>query len=278
MRARAAALLLLVGGASSLEGQSRAAGAPVPLDASRSSRADSLLARGRLRAAEDALYAAVAAKPRQPAPRGALGRYLASRGRFRVAQVLYEEAQRFGADPGIVAAAIAQMTPYRTDAELPKPVTVPFEFVEDGRTIGRFAMTGRDGRTFAATLDPSVTGLVVRSAGEPPSAVGGIPLRRPQVVVDTTLGPNDVRCGLDVLWRLGFAFDERAGTMSVGEAGVRRSGSVTYVPIVLTFPGLSLVPRPGVAPIPIQRQSARALLRGARWWFDAAEGALVVER
>jgi hypothetical protein len=43
------------------------------------SRADSLLARGRLWAAEEALYKAVDAAPRAPAARGELGRYLASR-------------------------------------------------------------------------------------------------------------------------------------------------------------------------------------------------------
>ncbi len=272
------ALLLLVGGVTPLGGQSREAVARATLEEARPSRADSLLARGRLRAAEDALYAAVAAKPRQPSARGALGRYLASRGRFAIAQVLFEEAQRFGADKGAVARAIAQMAPYRSDANPLRAVTVPFEFAEDGRTVGRFALTGRDGRAFTATLDPTVIGVIVRRASDPPSAVGGIPLRGLSLSVDTTLTSSEARVGFDLLWRLGFSFDERTGTMTVGEAGVRRGGAVTYVPIVLTFPGLSLVPRPGVAPIPIQRQAARALLRGTRWWFDAAEGALVVER
>lgn len=81
------------------------------------SRADEYLAVGRLALAERELYAAVAAEPRQPAPRGALARYLASRGRFRIAEELFLEALRFGADTPSVARAMAAMEPYRAPVE-----------------------------------------------------------------------------------------------------------------------------------------------------------------
>lgn len=72
-----------------------------------------MLAMGRLAAAEEALYAAVDARPRSPSPRGALAAYLASRGRFKIAEVLFDEAQRFGASPQAIRAAKERMAPYR---------------------------------------------------------------------------------------------------------------------------------------------------------------------
>src|SRR5690606_34336680 len=89
------------------------------------SRADSLLAQGRLAAAEAALYAASDAKPRDPAARGALAAYLASRGRFPIALVLFDEAQRFGADPARVNLARAAIRPYTRAAAAGPETTVP---------------------------------------------------------------------------------------------------------------------------------------------------------
>ena len=122
-----------------------------------------MLAIGRLAAAEDALYAAVAARPRAPAPRGALGKYLASRARFRIGEILLTEAMRFGADSGSVLRAVAAMAPYRTGSAVPAPeVTVKFRVSEDGRTLGTFAVRTTDGAR-TAVLDPTITGIVARS-------------------------------------------------------------------------------------------------------------------
>ncbi len=63
------------------------------------SAADASIAVGRLDAAEQELYAAVRRAPREPSARGALGEFLASRGRIRAGSVLLEEARQFGADP-----------------------------------------------------------------------------------------------------------------------------------------------------------------------------------
>lgn len=183
-RAAAAALLVFIGPL--LQAQR----VPPPLP----SRADDLLAVGRLAAAEQELYAAVAANPRQPAPRGALARYLASRARFRIAEVLYEEALRFGADTALIARALVEMVPYqpRTDlrsipgVRLPSAVaaredtrtrrgyvfsldgpevTVPITLTEDGRTLARFQVHGARGLIWV-TIDPAATGLAISSAGD----------------------------------------------------------------------------------------------------------------
>ena len=71
--------------------------------------ADSLLAAGRLSAAESAYYAASRERPRDPAARAALGRFLAARGAVRVGSVLVEEAQQFGGDSAALARVLVPM-------------------------------------------------------------------------------------------------------------------------------------------------------------------------
>jgi len=63
------------------------------------SRADVLLDSGLWPQAEDAYYAQSRANPRAPAPRAALGRYLAMKGAVLPGTILIEEAQKFGLDP-----------------------------------------------------------------------------------------------------------------------------------------------------------------------------------
>ncbi len=71
--------------------------------------ADSLLSRGALARAESLYYSAVRARPRDPAARWALGRFLASRGAPRVASTLMEEAIQFGGDAHLIAPDLAQV-------------------------------------------------------------------------------------------------------------------------------------------------------------------------
>jgi hypothetical protein len=99
-----------------------------------------------------------------------------------------------------------------------------------------------------------------------------------ELAADTSVAPGEARVGLDLLWRHGFSFDEKAGTITLGSAGVRSGATLTYVPVVLTFPGALLVPRPGPIPLPIEGARGRDLLRGTHWWLDRAQGAFVVER
>lgn len=184
-------------------------------------RAESLFAQGRLRAMEEQLYVDVARRPRDPAARGALGRYLASRGRFTIAEVLFEEALRFGADTASIAQALMTIALYRpevdrrrivgvrlpaherdreiarlnargaaarsTDSTLTVAGTVPFAFAEDGRTIGQFSVRGRGG-VVRAVIDPRVEGITLARADDPalaPQRFGpdrdGAPLLIPDV-------------------------------------------------------------------------------------------------
>lgn len=168
--------------------QSRQAEPPPP------SRADEYLAQGRLALAERELYAAVAREPREPSHRGALGRYVASRGRFRIAEVLFLEALRFGADTPSVARALAMMDPYRPRSERkPIPgvrspvavvardraravrggdevidgveVTVPLEAVVEGGGIARVRARGARGPVWVV-LDPSREGIAISGSDD----------------------------------------------------------------------------------------------------------------
>ena len=70
---------------------------------------DSLLALGRVASAESAYYAAARQRPRDPAARAALGRYLAARGATRVGTVLLEEARQFGGDSAAIARTLVPL-------------------------------------------------------------------------------------------------------------------------------------------------------------------------
>lgn len=255
-------------------------------------RSDSLLAQGRLAAAEDALYAASDARPRDPAARGALAAYLASRGRFAIALVLFDEAQRFGADAGRVQLARQEILPYTVAPGSGGEVTVPLVQPAAARTLAAF--TVRPGRsaasTFTAMLDPNVRGVVLgRRAAAAFSLdgtrrieslwIGERRLTRLAARVDSIASPDDVRIGLDVLWGLHPLVDEAAGTITFGHAPapLNAASRVRQIPFVLTFPGLLLVPQVGVAPLRAESPAGRALLGGRRWQLDARAGTVRVE-
>lgn len=239
MKARAILIAGLVAGlvattAPAAAGQAPATSAPARTTTPRAlpvaapSRADSLLARGRLRAAEDALYAAVDAAPRAPAARGELGRYLASRARFVIADILFGEALRFGADTPSVAQAMMAVAAFRPDVDrrripgvrLPAaeaqreaarlalraergdagplsgtPVTVPMIFLTDGRAIGSFEVRGAGG-TSRAVLDPAVQGVRISRADDPalkPRSFGATAHGAPLLIADLWIGERRLR-------------------------------------------------------------------------------------
>lgn len=313
-----------------------AGGAPPSLGAQRTeppppSRAEQLLAVGRLALAEKELYAAAATEPREPAHRGALARYLASRGRFIIAEVLFLEALRFGADTPSVARALAAMEPYRPVAQRrPIPgvrrptavrareqgraarggvetidgpeVSVPIEMTEDGNTLARYRARGaREGDSVWVTLDPSREGIAVSSADDSVltmQAFGGRGSGTPVMIeelwigsrrlawldayVDQSVPPGEVRIGLDLLWRMRAIVDERPAVpvLTLPFAGARAlvAPRSFHLPVVLRFPGLWLVPQPGVEPFLLQSPRGRAYLRRARWQVDPETSTLIVER
>jgi hypothetical protein len=153
-------------------------------------RADSLLAAGRLTAAESSYFAVVSAYPRDPRARSALGSFLAARGSTIAGIVLLEEARDFGADSGTIARALAPLYAQRREyakllelepqvlsaaqrrqadwlrshppaASLPDSVVLlTYRVVSGDDGIGSVAMhIGRAQAT--ATIDPRVSGLVL---------------------------------------------------------------------------------------------------------------------
>jgi hypothetical protein len=153
-------------------------------------QADSLLASGRVTAAESLYYAASSARPRDALARAALGRYLASRGALRIGAVLLEEARLFGGDTVAIARSLApiygSLGDYRALATLPRsplssaeqarvrwlvghpPVLefpdsvsrIPYTPLDDGTGIGVIAIALGE-RMATATIDPRVVGIVV---------------------------------------------------------------------------------------------------------------------
>jgi hypothetical protein len=79
------------------------------------SAADAAIAQGRLDDAEQLLFAASSRATREPSARGALGTFLASRGRLKVGAVLLEEARQFGGDAAVIDARLARIYSWMGD-------------------------------------------------------------------------------------------------------------------------------------------------------------------
>lgn len=159
--------------------------------------ADSLLAEGKLAAAESAYYAEARAKPRNPTVRAALGKFLALRGGTKAGAVLIDEARLFGGDSASLARALAplyvRMGDYQqlallrpnvlTAAERQRAnwlvanppqarlqgnsVVLTYQAIGDGRGIGaltiRLGKAGAQGSEVIAIIDPRISGLVLPS-------------------------------------------------------------------------------------------------------------------
>lgn len=178
-------------------------------------RADALLKSGRVEAAEAIYYREARRRPRDPAARLALGRYLASRGATRVGAVLIEEARFFGASPALTALHLAplyaRLGDYKALALLP---AAPLSGAERSRAewlaknpstvVGPESLTVAltpvvedtvpglgtivvlvDGQPITADVDPTAVGLVLdTSRARTPSArvFSGAPPTDPAVM------------------------------------------------------------------------------------------------
>jgi hypothetical protein len=203
------------------------AGVSVP--PSEIARADALLRAGRVDAAEAMYYRAARRRPRDPAARLALGRYLASRGATRIGAVLIEEARFFGTSPVVAAVHLAplysRLGDYKALALLPaapigaserlraewlvkNPATVtgpdsatlPLAAAssESGAHIGTIVLT-INGTSVHADIDPTARGLVldtsyaasasIRLFTSEPPAVQAGVAAIPAVVPRAQLGP-----------------------------------------------------------------------------------------
>ena len=163
-------------------------------------QADSLLASGRVAAAESSYYAASSSNPRNASARAALGRYLAARGALRIGAVLLEEARQFGGDTAVIARALVpiyrSLGDWRSLSLLPKSplsaaeakravwlgarqsvlefpdsvATITYRPVGDGSGLGIVSLRVGNQRV-DALIDPRVSGLVLR--GKAARARGG---------------------------------------------------------------------------------------------------------
>ena len=297
------------------------ASAPVLAQQSRQvdpSPAELAIAVGRFDEAESALFEAANRTPREPSARGALGAFLAARGKFLVGATLLDEALQFGADT--VAIEARQMDIYRwtgdyerisglRTARLPDPLREAFRRSTEMQAGGAASATvalqpnealglGQIGMTVngvpvRADVHPTVNGLVLPSSMELFAAIATTGasgdttygVARSITIGSVRLGPVPValiprlqtgRIGLDLLSQLTPTFDGAAHTLTVHSVAEPAAGS--RLPVLLTFPGVSFVPRPGAAPVALDAPAGRAALRGTRWTLAVAEGAIIVAK
>lgn len=181
--------------------------------------ADSLLSEGRLASAESAYYAAARQRPRDPAVRAALGRFLAARGGTKAGAVLIEEARFFGGDSAALARALVplytRLGDFKALSELQPNVLTPSEArrarwlathpqearlrdsvvvftyrpTADGRGLGTVIL--RFGKSeLPAIIDPRIAGVVVPAAARRDVRVFGSEGGKGVGVIDTLrLGP-----------------------------------------------------------------------------------------
>lgn len=110
------------------------------------SRADVLLDAGLWPQAEEAYYAQSRLRPRAPAPRAALGRYLAMKGAVLPGTVLIEEALKFGLDSTVARALLApwrSVTEWRTIATLKADSVVVVRPPRDSTALFRLPLPPR---------------------------------------------------------------------------------------------------------------------------------------
>jgi hypothetical protein len=110
------------------------------------SRADVLLDAGLWPQAEEAYYAQSRLRPRAPAPRAALGRYLAMKGAVLPGTILIEEALKFGLDSSVARALLApwrSVSEWRTIATLKADSVVVVKPPRDSTALFRLPLPPR---------------------------------------------------------------------------------------------------------------------------------------
>ena len=220
--------------------------------------ADELLAAGRWNEAEDAFYAQSRPRPRDPATRAALGRYLAMKGALLPGIVLLEEAQQFGLDAGVTRSLL---TPWRTVQRWRGSVLWPADSVITVRPLAHDTSA-----LFQVPLPPSASARRGAKRTEwvevVPRIVGYDSLSKPR------------RVGLEVLERMVPSYDMRSHQLTLysdPRTALRATGRRYNV--LRDESGVYVLVEPDRAE-PMQ-DALREL--GARWWqLDLAHGLLVV--
>jgi hypothetical protein len=217
------------------------------------SRADALLDAGRWTDAEEMLYADVRGRPRDPAARARLGRYLAMKGALRTGLVLVDEAVEFGLATETargVAAPIRTLITWR-ERELAgaQDTTVEVRAPSRDDAILRFQVVRRTGDTLWADVVPRSIGLDSASGAKPIVGLETIDALVPEV---------DVANGM-----MRLHADPRAAAVAAG----RR------YPLLRTTSDVRVL----IAPGRVRSLSAALRELTPRWWqLDLAHGVLIV--
>jgi hypothetical protein len=169
-----------------------------PASQSEIARADALLKAGRVEAAEALYYREARRRPRDPAARLALGRYLASRGATRIGAVLIEEARFFGASPAVAALHLAplyaRLGDYKALALLPAaPLGAGERARAEWLAKNPPAVLGPDSVTVALTAPPSDSTSVLGSVTiviDGGSVVADVDPTARGLVLDTARAPS----------------------------------------------------------------------------------------
>lgn len=194
--------------------------------------ADSLLAEGKLAAAESAYYAEARAKPRDPVIRAALGKFLAARGGVRAGAVLVDEARFFGGDSTALARVLVPMYvrlgEYKELVALTPNVLTPAE-----RQRARWLTT----RPSEARLRDSVVILSYRAMGDG-RGVGTIMLRVGKAEYPAIIDTRVSGLVLPASARADVRSFGAQGRNALAAADSVRIGGVTFsnVPVLLGTP------------------------------------------
>jgi hypothetical protein len=281
------------------------------------SPAERAIAAGQLDVAQDLLFENTRVAPREPTARGALGQFLASRGRFLVGATLLEEALLFGGDTVSIESrlleifrwtaqydragtlAAARMVPEERSAMRragaaaaggAATATVPLQ-PNEAFGLGRFALrVGSE--SVDADIQPLMSGLELPSTQalfsvlEPVGSRGDTTygVVRQISIGGVRFGPVPVKLVPSLRTaRIGLdLLSQLTPTIDAGRAElVVRSEAKEIpgkaLPVLLSFPGLTFVAREGDAPVSLHTVSGRSVLRGLRWTLDMSAGAIIIE-
>jgi hypothetical protein len=227
------------------------------------SRADVLLDAGLWPQAEEAYYAQSRLRPRAPAPRAALGRYLAMKGAVLPGTVLIEEALKFGLDSSVARALLApwrSVTEWRTIATLKADSVVVVRPPRDSTALFRLPLPPR----------PAAAGDAPRASYRDTVWADVVP----RLIGSDSLYTRSPRVGIELIEALVPSLDTATMRLTL-HADARSAGRATgrRYPLLRDAKDVRVLMTAGRA------LSLPAALRelSPRWWqLDLVHGVLVV--